>query len=136
MYLALSDSSDYQIVGEDTGTLSNSTRETCFSVQVTDDLLFENEFETFSIEILDVIGVNEDGRRLRVLNRPRRIDVSIVDDDRDILLGFEQAEYTIVEGDTSLELCVVVLRPTFGEDLNATINITVATVSGTAGKSL
>ena len=99
-----------------------------------DDLLFEDEIETFSID-LELLNVTEEGRRLRILNHPSRVNVLIADDDRDIVIGFEQEEFTVVEGDTALELCVVVLRPTIDEDLNAIINITVATVSGTAGKS-
>ena len=133
--LFVTDSNDYQIVGGDTGTLDNSTRQACFSVQVMDDALFESEIETFSIEIdrLDVIGGSEDGRMLRVLDSPDTVTISIVDDDRNVVIGFEQADFTVVEGDTSVELCVVVFRPTAGEGLNAIINIIVATISGTAG---
>lgn len=120
------------------GTLDNATREACFSVQIIDDMEFEDEIETFSIviESFTVINVNEDGKMLRVASSPRRIDVKIADNDRDIVIGFEESELSVNEGGSLLELCVVVFRPTAGEDLNAIINVIVSTVSDTAGISV
>ena len=110
------------------------TREVCFSVEIKDDNLFENEIESFSfvIESFSVISHREDSRMLRVANSTSKINIMIVDNDRDIVIGFNKSEFTVQE-DTSQELCVVVMRPTAREELNAFINITVATVSGSAG---
>ena len=129
-------SEDYRISRSLNGTLSNTTREACFSVEVVDDMLFESEVETFSLTIddsFDVINLSGDSRTLRVANSPSAITISIIDNDRDIVIGFEESKFEVEEG-VSLELCVAVMRPTFSEDFNAVINITVATVSGSAGE--
>ena len=129
------DSSDFKLISGNTATLSNSTRRVCFSLEITDDILFENEVETFSfvIEIENVLNSINDTRVLRVLSQPNTITISIIDNDRDILIGFEETEFSVNEDNVMVELCVGVSRPTLNEDLNAVINIIVATISGTAG---
>ena len=117
--------------------LGNSSRRVCFTVQIKNDVLFEDEVETISFEISEDFKVQttmeQDGRMLRVLSRPATITVSITDDDRDIVIGFEESEVAVVEGNVSQRLCINVTRPTLGEDLNAVINIIIATISGSAG---
>ena len=114
--------------------LSNTTREACFSVQILDDMLFESTDENFFlvIENVDVISRREDSRMLRVANSPQSIAITITDNDGDILIGFEESELSVREG-TSLELCVAVVRPTLSENIDAEIEIIVATVSDSAG---
>ena len=133
--LTVLDSSDFNISSSLNGTLSNTTREVCFSILDLDDLLFE-ETETFSlaIEKFDVINQREDSRMLRVANSPQNITIMITDNDRDIVIGFVESDLLVeVLENTSRELCVEVMRPTVSEDLNAIIDIIVATVSGSAG---
>ena len=103
-------------------------------MQILDDMLFESTNENFSlvIENVDVISQREDSRMLRVANSPRSITIIITDNDGDILIGFEEFELLVGEG-TSPELCVAVVRPTLSENLDAEIDIIVATVSGSAG---
>ena len=103
-------------------------------MQILDDMQLENTFEDFSltVENFEVISHREDSRMLRVANSPRSITVTIADNDGDTVIGFEEPEFSVGE-DTSLELCVVVMRPTVSESFDAVIDIIVATVSGSAG---
>lgn len=134
--MIFADSTDYQLIGADSGTISNSTREVCFSVKIVDDMLLEDTLEFFSliIDSVDVIGTSEDGRMLRVLDSPNRIDISIADNDGSVVIGFQATDYTVEEENGRLELCVEVSRPTSREEFDAIINITVATIAGSAGE--
>ena len=99
-------------------------------------MLFEESLETFSlmIQIVNVIGTREDGRMLRVLDSPNRIDISIVDDDRSVVIGFESIDFAVGEQNGPVQLCVNVFRPTMLEDFDASVDIIAATVSGSAGE--
>ena len=90
---------------------------------------------SFAIEFSTVFGAIGDKRMLRVLSQPDMITISIIDNDRDIVIGFIQNDtiLMVAEGNVMVELCVEVSRPAITEDLNAVINIIVATISGTAG---
>ena len=51
-----------------------------------------------------------------------------------VVVGFEESSYTAKEGDGSVEVCVVITRPTPDTDLSTDVSLTYSTFFGSAGK--
>ena len=51
-----------------------------------------------------------------------------------VVVGFEESSYTAKEGDGSVEVCVVITRPTPDTELSLDVSLTYSTFFGSAGK--
>lgn len=92
--------------------LSSDARESCFSVDITDDDIFEGDTpETFEVQLTLQARRPDDDVQSVTLN-PAVSTISIIDDESEIFVGFQRSLVRVDEGDGEVELCVGIMPDT------------------------
>lgn len=113
-------------------TLTNLTRRACVEVAIIDDQEFENLRETLNIT---VSTFSLDNTALVGFASINTTQLTIVDDDRVAVLGFEDnsTQISVSESVGGVTLCVGILAPGLDVQFSEVIGVVVGTRSGTAG---
>ena len=115
--------------------MDNSTRQSCFEVEIIEDDDFENLNEVFNISISNFSLSNTSLVGLASIRSSMFI---IEDDDREVIVGFSANSTRVLvdEGDGHITLCIEVISPGPETIFSSMVEILVGTLPGTAGRLL
>ena len=134
LFLPSADSSDF-VPQASIVTLADMVRQHCIDVGILDTDDFEDTPETFTVSISNFSLSDPD--LVGFASRPS-ITVSILDDDRDVVLGFLEGS-TLVNTSESVGmavLCIGISFPAPELRFDSSIVVIVGTRRGTAGESM